>query len=178
MAQFVSKSLAARMLGIGRRTVQRYCKMEEPGLTQNGKVDWEALESLISAVKFLEGRRGWPLRKKRPQRRLPLRGGDKKGRAISHRTMEQRLGIIARELAIIAREIDAMTDEEQAQFFALCGGGATIPIRPAAFELHFRGYDEIACGYWGLKNWVPRAATAPWDAAKVRAVQNASRPLG
>src|SRR5262249_35418717 len=159
MAQFVSKSLAARMLDIGRRTVQRYCR-KYPELTQNGKVDWEALKDSIMAAKFWDGR-GWPLHKKRPQRRLALRGGDKKGKAISHRSMERRLAIIAREVAIIAREIDAMTDEEQAQFLALSGGAPTpLMIRPAAFELHLSGYDEIACSYCGLKNWVPRKRPA------------------
>ena len=75
--------------------------------------------------------------------------------------MERRLAIIAREVAIIAREIDAMTDEEQAQFLALSGGAPTpLMIRPAAFELHLSGYDEIACSYCGLKNWVPRKRPA------------------
>jgi hypothetical protein len=110
MAQLVSKSLAARILGISRGTVARYCKIE-PRLTQNGKVDWRALESTIPAVKMWDGR-GWPLRKKRPQGRLSLR--DQKQKPVFHRTMEQRL-------EIIAREIEAMSDQEQAQFFTLSG---------------------------------------------------------
>ncbi len=98
-----TKSAAARMLGIDRRTVQRYAR-KFPEVLVGQKVDVDYLGLVIQISKESEGR-GFPLRKARG-RRLPLSNLAKKPPAVIRRTFEQRM-------VIIHREIDAMTDDEQ-----------------------------------------------------------------
>jgi hypothetical protein len=91
------------MLGIDRRTVQRYAR-KFPEVLVGQKVDVDYLGLVIQISKESEGR-GFPLRKARG-RRLPLSNLAKKPPAVIRRTFEQRM-------VIIHREIDAMTDDEQ-----------------------------------------------------------------
>jgi len=98
-----TKSATARLLGIDRRTVQRYVK-KFPEVSLGQKVDVEYLLSIIELSKAADGR-GFPLRQSRGWR-LKLGNLEKKPPAVIRRTFEQRM-------AIIRREIDAMTDEEQ-----------------------------------------------------------------
>lgn len=91
------------MLGIDRRTVQRYVK-KYPEVLEGQKVDVSYLHLVIEKSKAADGR-GFPLRRRRGSR-LPLGDLKKKPPAIIRRTFEQRI-------AIIQREIAAMTDEEQ-----------------------------------------------------------------
>jgi hypothetical protein len=107
--QPVSRSRAARKLRCSRRTVQRYCQ-REPGIVQNGKINLDALIAAIAAFKFRDSR-GFPLGRKRSQRKLPL-DAPKKERPIIHRALNQRL-------EIIAREFNAMTDAEQVQLLEM-----------------------------------------------------------
>jgi hypothetical protein len=108
--QFVPKTAAARALGCDRGTVARYCKVHRY-LMQNGKVDLQRLQRVIAEKKMWE-RRGWQAGRPRPQSELAL--GVQRQKKVFNHTMEQRL-------AIIAREIDAMSDQEQARFFTKSG---------------------------------------------------------
>jgi len=101
-----TKSAAARMLGIDRRTVQRYTR-KYPEILVGQKVDVRCLTLIIEESKAADGR-GFPLRRARG-RRLKLENLEKRSPAVIRRTFKQRL-------AIIGREIDAMTDEEQQTF--------------------------------------------------------------
>ena len=97
-----TKSHAAQILGIGRKTVQRYAR-QCPDAVSGGKVDTDLLIALFALRKMREPR-GCPLGHKRAN--LPLRGHGKKPSARVCRTLFQRL-------ETIKREIDAMTDDDQ-----------------------------------------------------------------
>jgi hypothetical protein len=121
MQRGVSRSRAAHKLGCSRRTVQRYCQ-REPGVVQNGKVNLDALKVAIAAFKFRDSR-GFPLGRKRSQRKLPLDAA-KKEKPIIRRTLNQRL-------EIITREFNAMTDAEQVQLLRL---GISLWLRVFRFQ--------------------------------------------
>ena len=102
-------SAAARDVSADRRTVQRYCR-RHPWILENGKVNVFALRLAIEQQKARDAR-GFPLGKKRNQPSMRLRAV-RKEKPILRRTLKQRI-------EIILREIDAMTDAEQAQILQL-----------------------------------------------------------
>lgn len=100
----ISKSAAARKLGISRSTVQRYCR-HDPLVAGPDGISMCALQIAIAQRKESDGR-GFPLGKKR-HRALPLQL-PRRAAAIFRRPLGHRI-------EIIGREIDAMTDSEQQQ---------------------------------------------------------------
>ena len=108
MARTSTISGAARLLGISRRTVQRYCQ-SNPEIKEGQRVNVELLRVAITFRQSSDAR-GFPLGGKRPAKSfafdLPA-----KPKPIVRRTLAQRL-------EIIAREIDAMTDAEQRQILS------------------------------------------------------------
>jgi hypothetical protein len=124
--EWLTKATAARCLGYSRRTVQRYCNgpWADPSLVKDGKVNVQRLKSVIDFRLSIE-RRGFPIGRKRPQRRLGLGRVPKKKKGFN-RSLYQRI-------EIIRREIDAMTDGQQVQL-VLSGPDTFLKmIRPQAF---------------------------------------------
>jgi hypothetical protein len=103
----VPKTVAARMLGISLRTVQRYCDLfaryGEPLTDEKGKVNPEGLWHRIQTEKTGE-RRGYPLGEKRQPSLLIVKRRERKtfGRSFAQR------------VEFIKNEIDSMSDEQQA----------------------------------------------------------------
>jgi hypothetical protein len=79
-------------------------------LVQDGKVDVEGLKLVVKIFKRRDSR-GFPLGRKRPERKLPL-DVPRELKPIIRRTLVQRL-------EIMRREIDAMTDDEQVQMLEM-----------------------------------------------------------
>jgi hypothetical protein len=125
--EWLTKAAAARCLGYSRRTVQRYCNgpWADPSLVKDGKVNVQRLKSLVDFRLSTIERRGFPLGRERPQRRLELGRVPKKKKGFN-RSLYQRI-------EIIRREIDAMTDGQQVQL-VLSGPDTFLKmIRPQAF---------------------------------------------
>jgi hypothetical protein len=147
MSQYMAhaaKKAAARLLGCSRRTVQRYCK-KWPSLVKDGRVDVDALGSVLQTARALDGR-GWKLGRRRQQHQLAL-GVTKKEKPFIRRTLSQRL-------EIIAREVGAMSDEEQA--LILAPDKLLSFFRPTAINLYYRAHDIISCANCGTSNRLPR----------------------
>jgi hypothetical protein len=101
----VTKSAAARILSISRRTVQRYCQLYaqfgKPITDSRGRLKAEELRDRIVSIKSVE-RRGFPLGAKRQPSLLAVKRNKKTvGRSYTER------------LDMVKQEIDSTTDGQQ-----------------------------------------------------------------
>lgn len=144
-----TKSAAARLLSISRRTVQRNCDLYEatrlrlpklpPICDQRGKVYVGTLSEFIRVRKQRDGR-GFPLGQKRfgSQTRFEiLKGPDGKHSwtRLPRRQSKTFGRTFEKRLEIIRREIDAMTDYEQSVLIAQSHRMFLEMFRPAAREI-------------------------------------------
>jgi hypothetical protein len=170
----VTKSAAARLLGISRRTIQRNCDLYErtllrrlkfpPICDKRGKVWVGALTEFIKARKR-DDARGFPLGRKRfssQTRSETLKGPD--GKYLWVRLPRRQSKAFGRSfekrLEIIKREIDAMTDYEQSILLARSHRMLVEMCRPEAREIA-KNYAELrACMASGQRppviSWPPR----------------------
>jgi len=126
---YATKSGAARLMRISRRTVQRYCAYEliyklDPPLTDGrGNVCLSVLKGLIMHLKEKDGR-GFPLGAKRYARQPTLL----KPAKTFGRSYRQRL-------ELIQKEIDAMSDGEQVSLLLRWSRQVfSKSFRPVAYE--------------------------------------------
>jgi hypothetical protein len=155
-----TKSAAARLLGISRRTVQRNCDLYErtllktrpklpPICDKRGKVWVGTLTEFIKARKRTDAR-GFPLGRKRfsPQTRFEtLKGPDGKyfWARVPRRQSKAFGRSFEKRLEIIKHEIDAMTDYEQSILLAQNHRMLVETCRPEAREIA-KNYAELrAC---------------------------------
>jgi hypothetical protein len=162
-----TKASAAKRLGISRRTVQRRCNeydqllLSYPNLPPlydgKGKVSLTVLYEFIAHQKGSE-RRGFPLGRKRThaQTRLAtIKGADGKYFwARLPRRESKTLGrSFEKRLALIKREIEAMTDYEQSVLLRHAPKFFLEMLRPEA--------REIAANYEKLRAGRPEVITIP-----------------